>query len=56
MSWVKYSPWEQDGYCDKQGRCWFQQYGKWVLSHPGSIVNTVCCLPAHINPTNEENQ
>jgi len=54
-SWVKYSPWEEEGYCDEQGRCWFQQYGKWVLSHPGSIVNTVCCLPAYVNPTSEEN-
>jgi hypothetical protein len=53
MSWVKYSPWEQDGYCDEQGRCWFQQYGKWILTHPGTVVNTVTCLPAYINPTRE---
>ena len=50
LSWVKYSPWERDGYCDTQGRCWFQQYGQWILAHPRSVVNTVCCLPAHINP------
>jgi len=28
LGWVKYSPWEQEGYCDKQAQCWFQQYGK----------------------------
>ena len=52
-SWVKYSPWEREGYCDEQGRCWFQQYGKWILAHPGSVVNTVRCLPAHALPTSE---
>ena len=49
-SWVKYSPWEREGYCDEQGRCWFQQYGKWILAHPESIANSVCCLPAYVNP------
>ena len=52
-SWVKYSPWEREGYCDDQGRCWFQQYGKWILAHPVSVVNTVSCLPAHSLPATE---
>jgi hypothetical protein len=52
-SWVKYSPWEQEDYCNEQGQCWFQQYGKWILAHPGTVVNAVACLPGHINPTSE---
>jgi hypothetical protein len=53
LSWVKYSPWEQKGYCNEQGKCWFQQYGKWILAHSGTVVNAVTCLPAYINPTRE---
>jgi hypothetical protein len=55
-SWVKYSPWEQDGYCDEHGRCWFQQYGQWILAHPGTVENSVCCLPAHINPLSDKTE
>lgn len=51
-SWVKYSPWERDGYCDTQGRCWFrrEQDQSWLLAHPGTVVNAIACLPAHILP------
>lgn len=52
-SWTKYSPWLLDGYCDEQGRCWFQQYGKWKLLKPEDACNTITCLPAHINPLEE---
>jgi hypothetical protein len=52
-SWVKYSPWLLDEYCDEQGRCWFQQYGKWKLTKPDDAYNTITCLPAHINPLEE---
>ena len=51
LSWVKYVPWERySDYCDEQGRCWFQQYGKWILARPGTVENTVACLPACVNP------
>ena len=55
-SWTKYSPWLLDGYCDEQGRCWFQQYGKWKLIKPEDAYNTITCLPAHINPLKEPTQ
>jgi len=50
LSWVKYMPWERyDDYLDSQGRCWFQQYGKWKLLRPEEAVNCVTCLPAFVN-------
>jgi hypothetical protein len=50
-SWVKYTPWEWvDGYCDEQGRCWFEVMGNWKLIKPETAYNTVTCLPFYINP------
>ncbi len=50
-SWVYYSPWEWvSNYCNEEGCCWFQQYGKWMLIKPQDAFNTITCLPYHINP------
>jgi hypothetical protein len=53
QSWVKYKPWERKGYCDDQGRCWFQQNEKWILTDPGAVVNSEWCLPAYAVPPSE---
>ena len=51
-SWTKYSPWEREGYCDDEGRCWFrrEQDQSWFLAHPGTVVNAIACLPANAFP------
>ncbi len=48
-SWTKYSPWLEDGYCDENGRCWFEIMGEWKLIKPEDAYNCVTCLPAHCN-------
>jgi len=52
-SWVKYAPWERhDGYCDKQGRCWFrmEMYQSWFLERPDKVCNAIACLPHYALP------
>lgn len=52
QSWVKYSPWEQEGYCDSPGRCWFrnEHQQSWHLAHPGEVANVIACLPFYVSP------
>ena len=54
---VSERPWERDGWCDAEGRCygWDGDYW-WMVSNPGAVRETIThWLPANALPTPEAN-
>ena len=54
---VSEHPWERDGWCDEQGRCWWTANKPgplppswWMVSIPQSCTDGIM-LPAHPQPT-----
>ena len=51
---VSERPWEREGWCDSEGRCWIhcpgQSWDTWVLMVPQNAIDGAHCLPATALP------